>query len=142
MFNNLKLQLLAHGLRLSTGLMLTLAGLNKLLISNGYASMINNTESLQFMKDVLIPALPWAELLVGLLLLFGLWTTWAALASAIMFLGMSIFLGFNNADSMMLSYHGYVFFTSLSLFLGGKQGGPTLDRILEKKFTKVEKISV
>ena len=142
MFDNLRLHILAHGLRLSTGLLLFTSGISKLMNMDMYTGYMQNVQSIAFMKDIIVPSLPWIELILGLLLILGLFTQIVAVAATILFLGMSIFAGVTSMG-VALQFHFFAFLTSLSLSLGGKQNGPTLDSMLMKRGSgKVEKIKV
>jgi len=142
MFNNLRLHLLAHGTRLSVGLVLFLNGLNKVLGSDMFTSEVGTALGSGSLHDLTLQLLPWIEMIGGVLLIIGLFTQVIAILLAIIFFVGSILLGF-FIETTGISYHAFMFLVLLSLSFGGTQMGPTCDHVVEKKLRgKVEKIKV
>lgn len=97
--------------RIVLGLSVLSAGLNKVLITSF-------THSNPFISAVL----PWAEIAGGLGLTFGILTFWAALGTSIMFLLITISMGFFTKDgAVQLSYHTVLFLSVIPLMLTGKE---------------------
>lgn len=97
--------------RIVVGLTVLSAGLNKLLIT-GF------THPNPFISAVL----PWAEIAGGLGLTFGVLTFWAALGTSILFLLITISMGFfSKPGALQFSYHTAVFLSVIPLTLIGKE---------------------
>ncbi|MFN7160438.1 MAG: DoxX family protein [Candidatus Gracilibacteria bacterium] len=97
--------------RIVVGLTVLSAGLNKILVA-GF------THPNPFISAVL----PWAEIVGGLGLTFGVLTFWAALGTSIMFLLITITMGFfAKPGALQFAYHTFILLATIPLTLIGKE---------------------
>lgn len=128
-----------HFLRMSLGLIMVLGGINKLfVIPEGFANMVHGLSALGSMQDFVIMVLPWAELILGILLVVGLFLQVVSVLAAITFLLMIFVLGVFGGG-IMPAYHSFTFLAAIALAIGGKQACCSIDGMFKKK-APVEKI--
>ena len=134
----------ALGLRISLGLMFLGTGSAKaFFMHDGFVGMVTKMPNLLGMNDFVVSVLPWAEMLLGLLLLIGAFTFWAALGAVVTLILVTLSMGFFG-PGISLPYHVYALLTAISLAFGGRdmQSCCALDNVLWKKAMPKEKIKV
>ncbi len=128
-------------LRVITGVIPLLSGINKLSNLEMFQGYVQSMEVLGGMQGFVGTTLPWVEIILGAFLILGIFSRYAAAGMTLTFLLITITSGFMG-NGGTLALHSYLIFTSLALVLMPTSCLSIEGLLRNKKSATIEKIKV